>query len=109
MIATVPSSADLFTICPSDDDTTSWQAAFQRILPTVRSQAHYAFRQLSADAREEAVQEAICHACLAFVQLFRQGHAENVTPGSLTQFAILRCRGGREFGQRRNSQDTAAT
>ena len=96
----------------TDQDGTSsisWQSGFQRILPTVRALARYAFQHLSAEARDEAVQETVCCACIAYAQLFRRGRADAVKPTSLARFAILRCRGGREMGQRRNSHDALST
>lgn len=109
MIASVPLPAGESSLRQSDEEISSWQSAFQSILPAVRSQAHYAFRHLSADAREEAIQETTCFACSAFAKLFRRGRAESVTPSNLARFAILRCRGGREFGQRRNGHDALST
>ncbi len=88
---------------------TSWQADFQQILPKVHSQAIYAFRQLSEEAREEAVQESVCCACLTYARLHGRGDVTAIKPCSLARYAILRCRGGREVGQRRNSQDALST
>lgn len=88
---------------------TSWQSAFERLLPTVRDQACFAFRNLPEEARQEALQETVCCACLTFARLYGQGRAERVTAFSLARFAIFRCRGGRECGQRRNGQDVLST
>jgi hypothetical protein len=85
--------------------TGNWQAGFQQVLPVVQSQAAFAFRQLPAEARDEAIQEVVCLACQAFARLFQLGRAETVTASSLARFAILRCRGGREVAQRRNGRD----
>lgn len=109
MIAPAPVPADASSISLSGKDPNTWQSAFQHILPTILSQAQYAFRHLAGEARDEAIQETVCCACVAYAQLFRRGRAEAVKPCSLAHFAILRCRGGREIAQRRNGQDALST
>ena len=45
--------------------TPVWHAVLLAMLPSIRSKAQFAFRYLTADAREEAVQEVIAYAVLA--------------------------------------------
>ncbi len=105
MIASLSLSPQKSAIEQADGETTSWQSAFQRLLPAIRDQAGFAFRHLPAEVRAESIQETLCCACLAYARLFRRGRADMVTSSTLAHFAILRCRGGRECGQRRNGED----
>ncbi len=109
MSTSSPMSAEASAVDQSKTSSPTWQVGFQQILPTLYSQVRYAFRDLSLEARDESVQETLCFACLAYAQLFCRGRADVVKPCSLARFAILRCRGGREVGQRRNSQDALST
>jgi RNA polymerase sigma factor (sigma-70 family) len=88
---------------PSAERT--WQAAFSAILPTIRSYAQHAFRYLSAAEREEAVQEAIANACVAYARLVQQGRSERAFPTVLARFAIAQVRDGRKVGTSINTRD----
>ena len=43
-----------------------WQPAFLSVLPAVQSDAQIKFRKLSAQRREDAIQEAIASACVSY-------------------------------------------
>ena len=43
--------------------TPEWHEVFLRLLPAIRQHARIAFRHLGPEAREEAVEEAVCNAC----------------------------------------------
>ena len=47
----------------------AWHAQFLAMLPVIRTQARFAFRHLDPEAREDAVEEAIANALVAFVRL----------------------------------------
>src|SRR5262245_38298246 len=83
----------------------SWQAAFDQMLPAIERHARICFRHLKADRREEAVQEVVCNACLAYARLFEQGRAEAATWSSLARYAVAQVRVGREVGAPLNGRD----
>ena len=74
----------------SSPPAADWHIPFLQLLPGIRRQANFCFRRLSADDREEAVQQVIANALHAFVQLWHEGGA----PG-FCQFAGAVCRGPR--------------
>jgi hypothetical protein len=83
----------------------AWQAAFSNMLPTIQKYARLAFRHLPATEREEAVQEAIANACVAYARLVQQGRCERAFPTVLARFAIAQVRDGRKVGAAINSGD----
>ena len=44
----------------------AWHKDFLRMLPTIRQVAHVSFRHLHGDAYDEAVEEVIANACVAY-------------------------------------------
>ena len=56
-----------------DCSTESVHEKFLALLPRIRQQAVFAFRNLRAEAREELTEEVIANAFRAFAQLVRQG------------------------------------
>src|SRR5437660_1185535 len=75
-----------------------WQAGFLAVLPEIRSRAALCFRSLMGEAREEATQEAVASACVAFRALSRRGRLGPVTAGTLTSYAVKHVRSGRHVG-----------
>ena len=51
----------------------AWHELFIRMLPAIRRHAHIAFRHLGTDARQEAIQNAVCNACAAIARLAELG------------------------------------
>jgi hypothetical protein len=92
-------SALASTVSASD----SWQAGFLAILPTVQTHARIQFRRLSADQREEAIQEAIASACAAYQLLAAQGKLSVAHPSTIADYAVRQVRDGRHVGGRRDS------
>ena len=82
-----------------------WQALFLAMLPTIRRHAIVAFRDLSAEAWEEAVQEVVANACVAFARLVEQGRSERAFPSALARFAVAQVRDGRKVGTSQNVRD----
>ncbi|HUQ69392.1 MAG TPA: hypothetical protein VM165_07715 [Planctomycetaceae bacterium] len=95
-----PSDPGLRGTAPSD-----WQKAFVEMLPEIRDHAHYAFRQLPFDLREEAIQEVVCNACQAYARLAERGRTAVAAPITLARYAIRQHRVGRRVGQSLNSKD----
>lgn len=49
----------------------------------IQRRARIAFRRLNSGARDEAVQELICHACMSYARIVEQGRAPVVRqPGA---------------------------
>ncbi len=102
-------------LCPLTADalstvlaTHNWQAAFEALLPAIRSQARFALRHLFGDAQREALQEVVATACVAFARLHQQGRAEVASATSLVRFAVRRYRVGRRVAERTNSEDVTS-
>ncbi len=86
----------------------TWQKGFLAMLPVIRTHTRIAFRDLDAEAREEAVQEAICNAMVAYQRLFRLGKTDVAYPSALARFAVAQVRSLRKVGGRQNCRDVAS-
>ena len=75
-----------------------WQTGFLALLPAIRSSVGYAFRHLPPEAREDAVQEAIATALLAYVRLVELGKTELAYASPLARHAVAHVRAGRQVG-----------
>jgi hypothetical protein len=78
---------------------------FLAMLPTIQRHALVAFRGLSAEAREEAVQEVVANTWVAFFRLVEQGRSERAFPTALARFAVAQVRDGRKVGTPQNAGD----
>lgn len=83
----------------------AWQKAFVALLPKIRQYVESAFRRLLGEEREEAIEEAIANACVAFARLARQGRSDRAFPTALARFAIRQVRSGRKVGTSLCSRD----
>ena len=83
----------------------TWQAEFVAILPEIQQRLRYAFRQLRAEAAEDAVEEGVIHAMLSYVRLFEQGRAESASAMSLAWFAAKQVQQGRPAVGRLSSRE----
>ena len=81
----------------------SWQSGFLQFLPAVQQHAKIRFRRLTADRREEAIQETIAAACAIYQVAVAQGKLNVVRPSSLADFAARHVRTGRHVGGRQNA------
>jgi RNA polymerase sigma factor (sigma-70 family) len=84
------------------------QQEFLSMLPTICSVAQHAFRGLRPDAREDAVQEVIAHAFVAFTRLVQQGRQHLAFGSVLGRYAVAQYLVGRRIGSRLNSHDVMA-
>lgn len=80
--------------------TPRWHRPFLAMLPTIRSYARGAFSRLNPESREDAVEETIANALVAFVRLFQLGKAQKAFPTVLAHYAISQVREGRCVGGR---------
>ena len=95
---------------PAVGDSTPpcWQSGFLRLLPAIQRDVQIAFRRLPGEAREEAVQEALCSACLAYARLARQGRPQAATASSLARYAVAQYWAGRRVGASLNRRDATS-
>ena len=75
-----------------------WQAGFLAILPAVQTHAQIKFKNLTANQREESVQEAIAAAVIAYRRLAAQGRLHVAYPSSIANNAVRHVRNGRHVG-----------
>ena len=97
-----PISNDLAS-SPSD-----WHNDFLEMLPHIERHARMAFRDRTGEARDEAVQETVCNACVVFARLAKQGRAGAATWSSLAKYAIRQVRDGRRVGGSLNIKDVTS-
>ena len=86
----------------------AWHEGFLEMLPAIRRQARLAFRHLDPEAREEAVEEAVANALVAYVRLFERGKVELAYPSVLTLYAIRQISEGRRVGVELNVRDVSS-
>lgn len=85
-----------------------WQKDFLRMLPQIECHARFAFRDRKGEAREEAVQETICNACVVYARMAQQGRTGAATWSSLVTYAIRQVRDGRRVGGSLNVRDVTS-
>jgi hypothetical protein len=87
---------------------TAWHAGFLAMLPTIRLHARIAFRYLDPQAREEAVQEVVCNAMLAYLRLLHRGKVDLAYPSVLARYGVAQTRDGRLVGGHLNCKDVSS-
>ena len=98
----VPWSA-LRSACPAPRPR--WHRAFLALLPQIVEHAKYAFRHLRGEARQDAIQEVIANALVAFVALVRRGKMAVAYPTVLARYAVAQIKDGRKVGNSLNCRD----
>ena len=88
--------------------TPAWHAEFLRMLPRIHESASVAFRHLTPEARQEAVQDVTVGALIAFVRLIKLGKARLAFPTVLARYGIAQYRCGRRVGSRLNVRDVSS-
>ena len=83
----------------------AWHAAFEAMLPIIENHARIAFRYLDDEAREEAIQETVCNACVAYARLAERGKTDVAFPSVLAKFGVSQTRDGRKVGGKLNIRD----
>ena len=83
----------------------AWHAGFMAILPSIRRKARIAFRHLKPEAREDAVQETVANACLAYARLAERGRLDAAHPAVLARYAVAQVNDGRRVGSRLNVRE----
>ena len=86
----------------------AWHPVFLPMVPAIGRQARSAFGHLDPEAREEAVQEVIAYATIAFKELWDRGKADLAYPSVLARYGIQRIKSGRKVGTRQNIRDVSS-
>jgi DNA-binding NarL/FixJ family response regulator len=86
-----------------------WHAVFLKFLPTIERYAQQAFVGLTAEQREEAIQEVLANACVACFRLAQRERLELAYPTVLARFAIAQFWSGRQVGNHLNGQDALSS
>lgn len=95
----------IHTIPRPRSEATDWHVHFLAMLPAIEAHARVAFRRLDIEARDDAVQEVIANALVAFVRLVDLEKANVAYPSALARFAVAQFRDGRRVGNRLNIRD----
>lgn len=82
-----------------------WHTAFLAMVPAIVTQARFAYRGLKPEAREDAIEEVIANALVAFVRLVQLNKVELAYPSALARYAIAQLHDGRRVGNRLNVRD----
>lgn len=78
---------------------------FLVILPSLQRQFRVTFRHFGPEQRDDAQQEAIANAFVAFARLWQRGRPQSAWAGSLARYAIRHWFAGRRTGTPLNSLD----
>ncbi len=76
----------------------AWHEDFLRMLPTIRHVARVCFRHLHGDSYDDAVEEVIANACVAYKRLVDLGKTNVAYPTVLARFAVAQRNEGRRVG-----------
>ena len=82
--------------------------AFVEMLPAVCKAIHRGFRYLRGERREEAIQEALANAFVAFTRLVDLGRMQFAFPSALARFAVAQVGDGRRVGGKLNVRDVSS-
>jgi hypothetical protein len=83
----------------------AWQAGFMELMPDIHKHVCFAFRRLEPERRDEAVQEAIANALVAYVRLFELGKTDVAYASPLASYAVKQVCEGRQVGCALNAFD----
>jgi len=75
-----------------------WQRVFCRMIPQIVRHAKFAFRRLRGQDYQDAIQESLANALVAFVALVRRGKMKLAYPTVLTKYATAQVKDGRRVG-----------
>jgi hypothetical protein len=93
----------------SSEIEAGWRDRFAEMLPGIHRHIRFGFRHLDVESRQEAAQEAIAFAFLAYVRLAQLNKTDLAYPSALARFAVSRVRSGRSIGRRLNVDDVTST
>jgi hypothetical protein len=90
---------------PAVNSKPAWHAGFMALLPDIRRHVRFAFRRLQSERREEAVQEALANALVAYVRLHELGKTAVAYASPLADYAVRQVCGGRQVACPLNSYE----
>ena len=90
---------------PAAKSQSSWHAGFLALLPDIHRHVRFAFRRLQSDRREEAIQEALANALVAYIRLHELGKTAVAYARSLADYAVRQFCGGRQVACPLNSYE----
>ena len=82
-----------------------WQTGFLALLPDVYFQLRWAFRRLAGERREDAVEEALANAMLAYRRLAELGKTDVAYATPLANYAVKQVVSGRQVASPLNKYD----
>lgn len=74
----------------------AWQAGFVALLPDICRQIRFALRRMERERREEAMQEALANALVAYVRLHKLGKTDVAYATPLANYAVRQVGSGRQ-------------
>ncbi len=90
-------------VCSAACPSPRWHRIFvARFLPATVARAKYAFRHLRGQDYQDAIQETIANALVAFVALVRRGKMSIAYPTVLARYATAQVADGRRVGSSLN-------
>jgi hypothetical protein len=96
-------------IAHQKEPSTTWHLAFLAMLPAIEQHARVSFRSLDPEAHEEAVQEVIVTALVAYCRLVELNKTDVAFPSTLARYAVAHVRVGRQVGCRMNSKEVLSS
>ncbi|HEV7226263.1 MAG TPA: hypothetical protein VGN42_26385 [Pirellulales bacterium] len=90
---------------PAVNSKPACHAGFMVLLPDIRRHVRFAFRRLQSERREEAVQEALANALVAYVRLHELGKTAVAYASPLADYAVRQVCGGRQVACPLNSYE----
>jgi len=78
----------------------AWHAPFLAMMPLIVRYARIALCHLKPEARQDAVEEVVASAMIAYARLVELGKAELAYPSALARYAVAQFRHGRRVGNR---------
>jgi len=85
-----------------------WHEGFLAMLPAILTHVRIAFRGLRPEARQEAIQEAVCNAMVAYAALAGGGRVGLAYPSVLARYAVAQTRDHRMVGGHLNCKDISS-
>lgn len=83
----------------------AWHNRFLRLVPAISRQAANYLRGLQHSEREEALEEVVAHAFVAYARLVELGKEDLAYATPLARFAAIQYRAGRRVGVKSNCRD----
>ena len=74
----------------TQDVVPAWHKDFLAMVPAIYRYASISFRHLNPDAREEAIQETICNAMVAYHRLVELGKTDIAYASAVARYGVGR-------------------